>query len=261
MKTSQKSNTSVATQANAFKEKLELIKKKSIFIEEVMKSLEVQRDRSNFILDSFKRALLSFPTSVKASGPEELREWPSLSSLKEADQPMTQEEMEELWQSIEQLIDRKDIDDYAIIDFEKGCFVWNGISLSFLDAVIEIKPVSIDPLKSSCESFVLHSNNHLKGFVYLWDSDETVQGLLKAVDERGKNWFFELEHFVMMNLTLTHPDNSIPKGDGAPSGISSEEDNPKDGEASVSKEWVETINPGMFLLLNKPWQALFVTRF
>lgn len=261
MKTSQKSKTSAATQVNAFKEKLELIKRKSIFIGEVMRSLEVQRDRSNFILDSFKRALLAFPTSVKVDAPEELHEWPRLSSLKDADQPMTQEKMEELWQSIEQLIDRKDIDDYAIIDFEKGRFVWNGISLSFLDAVIEIKPASIDPLKSSCESFDLHSSNHLKGLVYLWDNGGTVQGLLKAIDDSGKNWFFELEHFLMMNLTLARPDNNISKGSGEPSGVSSAESEPEGGEASVSKEWVETINPGMFLLLNKPWQALFVTRF
>lgn len=36
---------------------------------------------------------------------------------------MTQEKMEELWQSVEQSIAREDIDDYAIIDFEKGYFV------------------------------------------------------------------------------------------------------------------------------------------
>ena len=101
---------------------------------------------------------------------------------------MTQEKMEELWQSVEQSIAREDIDDYAIIDFEKGYFVWNGLSLSFLDAIVEIKPVSIDPLKSSCESFDLRSNNHLKGLVYLWENCETVQGLLKAIDENGKSW-------------------------------------------------------------------------
>ena len=174
---------------------------------------------------------------------------------------MTQEKMEDLWQSVEQSIAREDIDDYAIIDFEKGYFVWNGLSLSFLDAIVEIKPVSIDPLKSSCESFDLRSNNHLKGLVYLGENCETVQGLLKAIDENGKSWFFELEHFLMMNLTLARPDNSIPKGSSESSGISSAEDKPKSGETSVSKEWVETINPGMFLLLNKPCQALFVTLF
>lgn len=152
---------------------------------------------------------------------------------------------------------------------ERRCLLWSSrrygyrqLRLStFLDAIVEIKPVSIDPLKSSCESFDLRSNNHLKGLVYLWENCETVQGLLKAIDENGKSWFFELEHFLMMNLTLARPDNSIPKGSSESSGISSAEDKPKSGETSVSKEWVETINPGMFLLLNKPCQALFVTLF
>lgn len=203
---------STFTLGKEFSKRLELVKEKGSFmagmIEDWDREFGLGKERSQFIFDCFKKGLMLFPTiPVKANNPVELREWPRLSSLKEADQPMTQEQMGELWKSLEERIETYGIDEdqYIFIDFEKGTFVLDGTTVSFLDASIDIAPVSNDPLKGTYESFDLLANNHLRGAVYLvdqWGADMPMRGLLKTVDEEGKDLFIELRHFSMITRTL-----------------------------------------------------------
>lgn len=263
MSKSKGKETVTTSQNKTFREKLELVKKKSLFAEDVMKSLEARRNQYDFILKCFKRSLqfLPIPTG-KAESIEEIREWSGLSSLKEAVQPMTQEEMETLWQSFEQ--SNKDDDEYITIDFEKGNWVWNGSSLFFRDATIEIKPVSMDPLKGTLECFNLHANNHLKGTIYLWDKQDDdcpAQGVLKAVDESGKTWFFELEHFSMVSLSLTQDANDVGGAEDKPSQVTTAEGETESGEVSAPDERFEAAKLCMFILFNKSRPALFTTTF
>lgn len=274
MKKSKKQGAYTAAQDKAAREKLDLVKEKSLIIEEDLRSLEVGKNRSNFILSCFKRVLTFFPTTPpKDSDVEELREWPGLSSLKEADQPMTQEQMEKLWQSTEEYIETYDIDytEYIFIDFERGTFEYMGSTYSLLEAFIEIAPVSNDPLKGTDECFNLHANNHLRGTVYLvdkWDRGRPVLGLLKTVDDEGKIFFVELKHFSVMthairNNASTSPTELAPHdhAEDKPNKVVAPEDKAKSEAYPASKECGKTMNPNQFILFNKPKNVFWESRF
>lgn len=260
---------STCTLGKEFSKRLELVKEKCLLmagmIEDWDREFGLGKDRSQFILDCFKKGLMLFPTiPVKANNPEELREWPRLSSLKEADQPMTQEQMKGLWQSIEERIETYGIDEdqYIFIDFEKGTFVLDGTTVSFLDASIDIAPVSNHPLKGTYESFDLLGDKHLRGAAYLvdqWDEDMPTWGLLKTVDEDGKDLFIELRHFSMITRTLPrNADNESRVGNDQATATG---EGTRSEAVSAPEECAGTINPDMFILFNKPQQAFWSARF
>lgn len=267
MKKSKDRGTPTVAQDKAFQEKLELVKVSSLFVERIIRYYNIKEDCSDFILNCFQRLLLSFPiTPAKADSVEKVCGWPSRPSLKEAVQPMSQEKMEELWKSIEEYIQTCDIGDneYTLIDFEKGTLVWSGSPVPFLDACIEIAPVSTDPLKGTHEAFDLHAYDRLRGAVYLvdqWNEDWPMRGLLKTIDEDGHTFFVELQHFSMMthalpcNINNRHPQFAFQVSE--PCKVAATGEGTKSKTVSTPKECTETINPNMFIVFDKPRQVLW----
>lgn len=254
--------------------KFEFLKTQGTLLRKVLASIEWQTKWTQYIISCFERSAIQFP--IKGSSDEttgEAREWESLSDLKEIKQLLTQEQMKAICQSIADGMHANksyNLPDSVIIHFEDGTLEWHDMLYLLDDSVIEIEFFSLDPLESRLESFVHRSKDKIKGTIYIGDDHGSPQAFLKATDNDGNDYFFELTHFSM--LYLLDRDNKVLDKEAGSENVeptpaqSSDIDNKEEKEADP----IDDLRPdldredgevGMFTLFSMKYDMLFVTTY
>lgn len=266
------------------KKKLEFVKTQGTLLRKVLASIEWQTKWTQYIISCFERSAIQFPikgSSVETTG--EVREWASLSDLKEIKQLLTQEQMKTICQSIANDMHANksyNLPDSVIIHFEDGILEWHEMMYMLDDSVIEIEFFSLDPFESRLESFVHRSKDKIKGTIYIGDDHGSPRAILKATGDDGSDYFFELAHFSMLYL-LDRDNKAFDKemGNGDVVSVPEENshvDNKKEEEEKEKKEnekkadSMEYLRPdmdredgevGMFTLFSKIYDMMFVTTY
>lgn len=254
--------------------KFEFLKTQGTLLRKVLASIEWQTKWTQYIISCFERSAIQFP--IKGSSDEttgEAREWASLSDLKGIKQLLTQEQMKAICQSIADGMHANksyNLPDSVIIHFEDGTLEWHEMMYMLDDSVIEIEFFSLDPFESRLESFVHRFKDKIKGTIYIGDDHGSPRAILKATDDDGSDYFFELSHFSM--LYLLDRDNEVYGEEAGSENVepapvqSSGVDNEKEEKAAP----VDDLNPdmdredgetGMFVLFNMKYDMLFVTTY
>lgn len=254
--------------------KFEFLKTQGTLLRKVLASIEWQTKWTQYIISCFERSAIQFP--IKGSSDEttgEAREWASLSDLKGIKQLLTQEQMKAICQSIADGMHANksyNLPDSVIIHFEDGTLEWHEMMYMLDDSVIEIEFFSLDPVESRLESFIHRFKDKIKGTIYIGDDHGSPRAILKATDDDGSDYFFELSHFSMLYL-LDRDNEALDKEAGsenvepAPAQIS-DVDNKEEKEADPIDDLCSDLDRedgevGMFTLFSMKYDMLFVTTY
>ena len=254
--------------------KFEFLKTQGTLLRKALASIEWQTKWTQYIISCFERSAIQFP--IKGSSDEttgEAREWASLSDLKEIKQLLTQEQMKTICQSIANDMHANksyNLPDSVIIHFEEGTLEWHEMMYMLDDSVIEIEFFSLDPVESRLESFIHRFKDKIKGTIYIGDDHGSPRAILKATDDDGSDYFFELSHFSMLYL-LDRDNKALDKEAGSENvepapAQSSDVDNKKEKEADPIDDLCSDLDRedgevGMFTLFSMKYDMLFVTTY
>lgn len=254
--------------------KFEFLKTQGTLLRKVLASIEWQTKWTQYIISCFERSAIQFP--IKGSSDEttgEAREWASLSDLKGIKQLLTQEQMKAICQSIADGMHANksyNLPDSVIIHFEDGTLEWHEMMYMLDDSVIEIEFFSLDPVESRLESFIHRFKDKIKGTIYIGDDHGSPRAILKATDDDGSDYFFELSHFSMLYL-LDRDNKALDKEAGSENvepapAQSSDVDNKEEKEADPIDDLCPDLDRedgevGMFTLFSMKYDMLFVTTY
>ena len=254
--------------------KFEFLKTQGTLLRKALASIEWQTKWTQYIISCFERSAIQFP--IKGSSDEttgEAREWASLSDLKEIKQLLTQEQMKTICQSIANDMHANksyNLPDSVIIHFEDGTLEWHEMMYMLDDSVIEIEFFSLDPVESRLESFIHRFKDKIKGTIYIGDDHGSPRAILKATDDDGSDYFFELSHFSMLylldkNIEALDIEAGSENVEPAPA-QSSDVDNKKEKEADPIDDLCSDLDRedgevGMFTLFSMKYDMLFVTTY
>lgn len=198
----------LASQDRDMLRKLRLVKDHSLLLKNTLDILDWEREKCAFIINNFQRLAIQLPlASAPTEFTEEIREWPFLSTFKNAAWPKSQQQMEAVCQSIEQLahgVTHKQYYDPVVIDFERGVLNSSGKEYPLDDAVIEVDVDTSNPSATKLECFNLRRGNRLRATIYMCKIADYAQAYLKATDDDGKTYFFTLKQFSMLHLLREH---------------------------------------------------------
>lgn len=254
--------------------KFEFLKTQGTLLRKALASIEWQTKWTQYIINCFERSAIQFP--IKGSSDEttgEAREWASLSNLKGIKQLLTQEQMKAICQSIADGMHANksyNLPDSVIIHFEDGTLEWHEMMYMLDDSVIEIEFFSLDPVESRLESFIHRFKDKIKGTIYIGDDHGSPRAILKATDDDGSDYFFELSHFSMLYL-LDRDNKALDKEAGSENvepapAQSSDVDNKEEKEADPIDDLCSDLDRedgevGMFTLFSMKYDMLFVTTY
>lgn len=254
--------------------KFEFLKTQGTLLRKVLASIEWQTKWTQYIISCFERSAIQFP--IKGLSDEttgEARKWASLSDLKGIKQLLTQEQMKAICQSIADGMHANksyNLPDSVIIHFEDGTLEWHEMMYMLDDSVIEIEFFSLDPVESRLESFIHRFKDKIKGTIYIGDDHGSPRAILKATDDDGSDYFFELSHFSMLYL-LDRDNKALDKEAGSENvepapAQSSDVDNKEEKEADPIDDLCSDLDRedgevGMFTLFSMKYDMLFVTTY